>query len=210
MKVLLVDDEQLIRSALKIMLEMEEDIEIIGEASNGQEAYEQALSLEPDIILMDIRMPKLNGIEALKKIRDQLNDVPVLFLTTFQDVEYIIEAMNLGASGYLLKDSSSEAIADGLRLALSGKVVMDSEVSTHLMTHSTFSATNFKAEDYGLNDKELEIMKLVAQGKNNKEIAASLFLSEGTIKNNISIILQKLNLRDRTQLAIFVLENKIQ
>lgn len=155
-------------------------------------------------------MPGSTGIDGIRLIREWNEKLPILILTTFKDTEYILEAMNLGASGYLLKDSSPETIADGIRLALSGKVVMDSEVSQLLLDQQGKPKTSFQKDDYDLSEKEVDIMKLVATGYSNKEIAGELFLSEGTIKNNISLILQKLDLRDRTQLAIFALENNIK
>lgn len=209
-RMLLVDDEQLIRSGLKILLELEGDIKVVAEAADGREAFEEAKIHQPDIILMDIRMPGMDGIEGIRLIRQWNDRMPVLILTTFKDTEYIVEAMKLGASGYLLKDSSPKAIAEGIRAALSGNVVMDSEVSARLMEKSAWVKSDFRAEDWDLSAKEVEIMKHVAGGFNNKEIADRMFLSEGTVKNNISYILQKLHLRDRTQLAIFVLENKIK
>ena len=209
-KLLLVDDEELIRSGLKILLELQGDMEVVAQASSGEAANIEAKKNRPDLVLMDIRMPGSTGIDGIRLIRDWNEKLPILILTTFKDTEYILEAMNLGASGYLLKDSSPETIADGIRLALSGKVVMDSEVSQLLLDQQGKPKTSFQKEDYDLSEKEVDIMKLVATGYSNKEIAGELFLSEGTIKNNISLILQKLDLRDRTQLAIFALENNIK
>ena len=204
MKVLLVDDERLIRSGLAILLDSYEDIEIVGQASNGQEAYEFVLSHEVDVVLMDIRMPEVNGIEATQMILNYNPQIRVLILTTFQDTEYIDEAMSLGASGYLLKDSSHEEIYEGLKLALADKVVLDKSVSQQFMTAPK---AKMKPMDFDLNDKEVEIIRWIAKGMNNEEIAEKMFLSKGTVKNNVSYILNKLMLRDRTQLAIFAFEN---
>ena len=132
-------------------------------------------------------------------------------MTTFQDTEYIVEAVQNGASGYLLKDSSPEAILDGIKVALSGKVVMDTVISEALLTNTTVEKpATFDAEKWGLTPREVELIQQVAQGLSNKEIAQTLFLSEGTVKNNISTILSKLELRDRTQLVIFAYENKLK
>ena len=135
----------------------------------------------------------------------------MLIVTTFQDTEYIVEAVQNGASGYLLKDSSPEAILDGIKVALSGKVVMDTVISEALLTNTTVEKpASFDAEKWGLTPREVELIQQVAQGLSNKEIAQTLFLSEGTVKNNISTILSKLELRDRTQLVIFAYENKLK
>ena len=189
-KVMLVDDEQLIRSGLKIMLETYPDIEVIHQAGNGREAFECCKIEVPDVVLMDIRM-----------------------VTTFQDTEYIVEAMQYGASGYLLKDSSYEAIYDGIKVALSGKVVMDATVSEKLVMQPKSPDSSIEKTDIsslGLTEREIELIRLVSQGLNNKEISEALFLSEGTVKNNISTILSKLALRDRTQLVIFAYDHHIR
>ena len=211
-KVMLVDDEQLIRSGLKIMLETYPDIEVIHQAGNGREAFECCKIEVPDVVLMDIRMPVSTGIEGTKLIKEAYPEVKIVMVTTFQDTEYIVEAMQYGASGYLLKDSSYEAIYDGIKVALSGKVVMDATVSEKLVMQpkvpTTIEKTDISA--FGLTEREIELIRLVSQGLNNKEISEALFLSEGTVKNNISTILSKLALRDRTQLVIFAYDHHIR
>ena len=212
-KVMLVDDEQLIRSGLKIMLETYPDIEVIHQAGNGREAFECCQIEVPDVVLMDIRMPDSTGIEGTKLIKEAYPDVKIVMVTTFQDTEYIVEAMQYGASGYLLKDSSYEAIYDGIKVALSGKVVMDATVSEKLVMQPKAQTTTDKQTDIsslGLTEREIELIRLVSQGLNNKEISEALFLSEGTVKNNISTILSKLALRDRTQLVIFAYDHHIR
>ena len=211
-KVMLVDDEQLIRSGLKIMLETYPDIEVIHQAGNGREAYECCQIEVPDVVLMDIRMPVSTGIEGTKLIKEAYPEVKIVMVTTFQDTEYIVEAMQYGASGYLLKDSSYEAIYDGIKVALSGKVVMDATVSEKLVMQPKASTTIEKTDisSLGLTEREIELIRLVSQGLNNKEISEALFLSEGTVKNNISTILSKLALRDRTQLVIFAYDHHIR
>ena len=212
-KVMLVDDEQLIRSGLKIMLETYPDIEVIHQAGNGREAFECCKKEVPDVVLMDIRMPVSTGIEGTKLIKEAYPEVKIVMVTTFQDTEYIVEAMQYGASGYLLKDSSYEAIYDGIKVALSGKVVMDATVSEKLVMQPKAQTTTNQQTDIsslGLTEREIELIRLVSQGLNNKEISEALFLSEGTVKNNISTILSKLELRDRTQLVIFAYENKLK
>ena len=211
-KVMLVDDEQLIRSGLKIMLETYPDIEVIHQAGNGREAFECCKSEVPDVVLMDIRMPVSTGIEGTKLIKEAYPEVKIVMVTTFQDTEYIVEAMQYGASGYLLKDSSYEAIYDGIKVALSGKVVMDATVSEKLVMQPKAPTTIEKTDisSFGLTERESELIRLVSQGLNNKEISEALFLSEGTVKNNISTILSKLALRDRTQLVIFAYDHHIR
>ena len=212
-KVMLVDDEQLIRSGLKIMLETYPDIEVIHQAGNGREAFECCQMEVPDVVLMDIRMPVSTGIEGTKLIKEAYPEVKIVMVTTFQDTEYIVEAMQYGASGYLLKDSSYEAIYDGIKVALSGKVVMDATVSEKLVMQPKVPASSIEKTDissFGLTDREIELIRLVSQGLNNKEISEALFLSEGTVKNNISTILSKLALRDRTQLVIFAYDHHIR
>jgi DNA-binding response regulator len=212
-KVMLVDDEQLIRSGLKIMLETYPDIEVIHQAGNGREAFECCQIEVPDVVLMDIRMPVSTGIEGTKLIKEAYPEVKIVMVTTFQDTEYIVEAMQYGASGYLLKDSSYEAIYDGIKVALSGKVVMDATVSEKLVMQPKSQTTTDQQTDIsslGLTEREIELIRLVSQGLNNKEISEALFLSEGTVKNNISTILSKLALRDRTQLVIFAYDHHIR
>lgn len=212
-KVMLVDDEQLIRSGLKIMLETYPDIEVIHQAGNGREAFECCQIEVPDVVLMDIRMPDSTGIEGTKLIKEAYPEVNIVMVTTFQDTEYIVEAMQYGASGYLLKDSSYEAIYDGIKVALSGKVVMDATVSEKLVMQPKVPASSIEKTDIsslGLTEREIELIRLVSQGLNNKEISEALFLSEGTVKNNISTILSKLALRDRTQLVIFAYDHHIR
>ena len=212
-KVMLVDDEQLIRSGLKIMLETYPDIEVIHQAGNGREAFECCKEEVPDVVLMDIRMPVSTGIEGTKLIKEAYPEVKIVMVTTFQDTEYIVEAMQYGASGYLLKDSSYEAIYDGIKVALSGKVVMDATVSEKLVMQPKAPASSTEKTDissFGLTEREIELIRLVSQGLNNKEISEALFLSEGTVKNNISTILSKLALRDRTQLVIFAYDHHIR
>ena len=211
-KVMLVDDEQLIRSGLKIMLETYADIEVIHQAGNGREAFECCKKEVPDVVLMDIRMPVSTGIEGTKLIKEAYPEVKIVMVTTFQDTEYIVEAMQYGASGYLLKDSSYEAIYDGIKVALSGKVVMDATVSEKLVMQPKAPTTDKQTDisSFGLTEREIELIRLVSQGLNNKEISEALFLSEGTVKNNISTILSKLALRDRTQLVIFAYDHHIR
>lgn len=210
-RLIIADDEMLIRTGLKIMLEASGNVEVLALAENGRAAFEACTIHRPDVVLMDIRMPESNGIEGTKLIKEAFPEVKVLIVTTFQDTEYIVEAVQNGASGYLLKDSSPDAILDGIKVALSGKVVMDTVISEALLTNTSVEKEeSFDAEKWGLTTREVELIAQVAKGLSNKEIAQTLFLSEGTVKNNISTILSKLELRDRTQLVIFAYENKLK
>ncbi|GAA0351078.1 response regulator transcription factor [Alkalibacterium iburiense] len=206
-KVLLVDDEQLIRNGLAILLASYPSLSIVGQASNGQEAAEFCDSHAVDVVLMDIRMPVSNGIEGTRLIKTNHPNISVLVLTTFQDTEYISQAMRLGAYGYLLKDSSSDDIAESINLVFNGNMVLDGKIGKEMLNLTrTADKPLFDALAFDLSPKEVDIVRLVASGLSNQEIADKLYLSLGTIKNNITTILRKLDLRDRTQLAIFAFE----
>lgn len=206
-QVLLVDDEKLIRQGLRLLLSGDSRLEIIGEAGNGKEALAFCQTQRVDLVLMDIRMPEMDGREATLRIKEQFPNIEILILTTFSDMEYIKEAMRNGAKGYLLKDSSPELIQESIVAVSSGSVVVHPDVADKLLQEDQTVQAQMPIDampyDEELNESELEIIKLLASGHNNKEIAEQVYLSEGTIKNRISILLQKLDLRDRTQLAIF-------
>lgn len=206
MRVLIADDDALIREGLKILLELEEDIEVTGTAEDGRAAYEKCLHTKPDIALMDIRMPGTNGILGAKLIKEACPNVKIVMLTTFIEDEFILEAIKNGAEGYILKNQSSESIIESLRAVYSGNAVFDARIVGKI---SGMMREGRKPErtDHGLTDKEIEILSNIANGFTNKEISEKLYLSEGTIRNYISVILDKLQLRDRTQLAIYYLKN---
>lgn len=212
-KVLLVDDEKMISSGLKIILETYEDIEVIGTASNGEEALHACKRERPHVVLMDIRMPKCDGVSGTRLIKEKFSDVKILILTTFNDVEYIHEALKYGASGYILKDSDYDSIYQGIKACIKGNVVVNPEVASKIISENVKYNIKSNMEEikreFELSDKEISIIREVANGLSNKEIGEKLFLSEGTIKNNISNILFKLALRDRTQLTIFAFKNNI-
>ena len=206
MKVLIVDDDALIRDGLKLILELEEDIEVKGIASNGQQAFELCRTQKPDIVLMDIRMPVLDGVLGTKLIKEHFRDIKVVILTTFKDDEYIKEAIKFGASGYILKNQSSDSIVSCLRTVVNGNMVFEGEIAATLSTLIKDGKSS-SAKDFDLSERDFEILKFVGDGMTNKEIANALFLSEGTVRNYVTSLLEKLNLRDRTQLAIFYLKN---
>lgn len=206
-KVLLVDDEQLIRTGLSILLDTYNDVEVAGQAANGQEAAAYCSEHKVDVVLMDIRMPVSDGIEGTHWIKSNDSDIKVLILTTFQDAEYISQAMRLGASGYLLKDSSSENIYEAIKMVNGNNIVLDGKIGKEIVALTAQSNTSPLAEgNFNLSKKEINMIQLVASGLSNQEIAKELYLTVGTIKNNISALLRKLDLRDRTQLAIFAFE----
>lgn len=212
-KVLLVDDERFVTSGMSMILNTFEDVEVIGTASNGEEALLECRKSEPDVVLMDIRMPKCDGVLGTKMIKKEFERVKILILTTFNDMEYIHEALKYGASGYILKDSDYDLIYEGIKGCFKGNVVIHPEVASKILNENLNYNKKNNLEEiklrFDLSDKEVNIIKEVANGLSNKEIGEKLFLSEGTIKNNISNILNKLSIRDRTQLTIFAFKNNI-
>lgn len=216
-RVLVVDDQQLMREGLASLLSIQPGIELVGAAANGQEAVEQAQRLSPDIILMDVRMPVMDGVTATQQVRQQLPGCQVLMLTTFDDDEYVFKALAAGASGYLLKDIPAEALAKAVQLAYRGIYQLDPSIAGKLIgtlaaspsASLTGPAPAAIAQQYDLTEREGEVLRLIAQGATNREIAEELVISEGTVKNHISNILSRLGLRDRTQAAIFARENKL-
>lgn len=209
-KVLIVDDEKLIRDGLKIILSTYEDVQVVGLSEDGYDALEFCRKNPVDIMLMDIRMPKCDGVLGTRVIKEEFEDIKILILTTFSDMEYIQEALKYGASGYLLKDSSYDLIYEGVKAAIKGNIVVHPEIANKLLSNMPKEKKTIeKAKKYNLTDREITIVKEIAKGLTNKEIGEKLYLSEGTIKNNISTVLSKLNLRDRTQIAIFAFKNDL-
>jgi DNA-binding NarL/FixJ family response regulator len=220
-KVMVVDDQQLMRDGIASLLSIQEGIEIVGTASDGQEAIKQALALQPDVILMDVRMPVMNGITATEKIRQQLPSCQVLMLTTFDDEEEIVKALIAGATGYLLKDIPAQDLANAVRLAHKGIYQIEPSIAGKLVgvlsniglstsaTGSTATSAQDIANQFDLTEREIDVLRLIATGATNKEIARELVISEGTVKNHVSNILSRLALRDRTQAAIFAREHNL-
>lgn len=206
MKIMIVDDDSLIRDSLKVLLELEDDIDVVGTASNGKEAYEMLNKINPEIVLMDIRMPVIDGVIGTKLIKQKNQNIKVVILTTFKDDEYIKEAIKNGAEGYILKNQTGDSIVESLRAIYRGNVVFEKNVASSV---SSMISDNKKKsyEEMGITKREFEIMSLVGDGLSNKEISKNLFLGEGTVRNYITVLLEKLNLRDRTQLAIYYLKN---
>lgn len=212
-KLIIVDDEKLIREGLKIILSTYEDIKVLALCENGRAAYEFCRDNKVDVVLMDIRMEECDGVLGTKLIKESTPDTKVLMLTTFKDGEYIEDALKNGASGYLLKDSSYDLIYGGIKAVYGGNVVVHPEIISKLMVKEDKEDDISKAEevkrDNGLTDREMAIIQEIARGLTNKEISEKMFLTEGTIKNNITTILSKLGLRDRTQIAIFAFRNDL-
>jgi DNA-binding NarL/FixJ family response regulator len=206
MRVLVVDDDRLVCVALKTILEAEKDISVVGTGHNGKEAIELYNGLKPDILLIDIRMEIMTGLEAAEAILNTDKHAKILFLTTFSDDEYIVRALKIGAKGYIIKQNF-ECIVPSLRAVYMGQSVFGEDIVLKIPSLiNNSSKADFSA--YGITEKELDIITLVAEGLSNKEIANSLYLSEGTVRNSLSIVLEKLKLRDRTQLAVFYYKNK--
>jgi len=208
LRVLIVDDDKLVTSSLKMILESDSEIEVAGTGNSGKEAVDLYMELKPDVLLMDIRMDEMTGIEAARIILEKDNKAKVLFLTTFSDEEYIAEAFRIGAKGYILKQNY-ESIIPSVKAVFMGQRVFGDEIITKIPVYLNDSKTRQAKSNFDLSEKEIEIITQVANGLSNKEIAEALFLSEGTVRNYISVILEKLNLRDRTQLAIFYYKNLI-
>lgn len=206
LKVLVADDDALIRDSLKLLLELEDDFEVCGVAKDGREAFALCRENQPDLVLMDIRMPVMDGVLGTRLIKEHFPAVRVVILTTFKDDAYIREALKNGAEGYILKSQPSDSIMESLRAVAKGNIVLERDVGLSL---SAMLKENRKESLAGfeLTPREAEILALVGQGLTNREIAAKLYLSEGTVRNYVTGLLEKLGLRDRTQLAIFYLQH---
>ncbi len=206
-KVLLVDDQSLIRQGLRALLELEPDIEIVGEAENGEQAINLVAELQPDVILLDIRMPIMDGVAATREIQKHFAKTKILVLTTFDDDEYVSAAMQNGAMGYLLKDTPSEELAVAIRAVHKGYTQLGPGIVKKLLTQFSHVAPSQSLpvpSSLGeLTPREKEVLQLIATGASNREIAHQLYISEGTVKNHVTNILNRLNLRDRTQAAIW-------
>ena len=215
-RVLVADDQRLVRDGIASLLSIQEGIQIVGIASNGQEAVDLALAVEPDVVLMDIRMPVMDGVEATRRLRAHLPDCQILMLTTFDEEELILEALRAGACGYLLKDIPAHDLASAIRAAHKGIYQLDATVASKVLAGLASEGQRAAAKparssteapsDTELSAREIEVLRLIANGATNREIAEKLVISEGTVKNHISNILSRLGLRDRTQAAIYARE----
>lgn len=206
MKLILIDDDCLVVSALQMILTAVPDFCVAATASDGRKALSLYREHRPDVLLIDIRMKEVNGLDAAADILAEFPDAKILLLTTFSDDEYIVKALKLGAKGYLLKQDY-QTIAPAIRAVCSGQTVFGDEIVSRI-PDLLYQKPTFDYSSYDINERETAIIRLIAEGFSNKEIAAQLYLSEGTVRNYLSAILDKLNLRDRTQLAIFYYQNK--
>ncbi|HEX9060037.1 MAG TPA: response regulator transcription factor [Clostridia bacterium] len=212
-KALVVDDHSIIRNSFKLIIEQDKDIKVVGFASNGLEALEACELMSPDIVLMDIRMPVCDGVEGTRLIKEKFSSIKILVISTFDDDEYVNEAIKNGADSYILKDVKDEELAGIIKSTVSGYKVVSHNVFEKIKSNAAAKTEiSFeKAETHksGLTKRQTEIIKLIIDGKSNKEIALELNITEGTIRNMISTLLLKYNLQDRTQLAVFGIKNNI-
>ncbi|RFC73199.1 response regulator transcription factor [Streptomyces sp. AcE210] len=215
-RVLIADDQMMVREGFSVLLNAMPDIEVVGEAVNGREAISRVRELSPDVVLMDIRMPELNGIEATREIAAMDGSAKVLVLTTFDLDEYVYQALRAGASGFLLKDASARQLADGVRVVAQGEALLAPSVTRRLITEFSKLSEIPKLPAVAnpgafgeLTERETEVLVLIAQGLSNAEIAERLVVAESTIKTHVSRVLVKLGLRDRTQAAVFAYEARL-
>ncbi len=206
MNIIIVDDDCLVAGALKTILEVNEDVKVLDTGSDGKQACQLYEKYKPDVLLMDIRMKEMDGLEASERILKMDSKANILLLTTFSDDEYIVKALRLGAKGYLLKQDYG-SILPALRAVYSGQTVFGTEIVSKI-PDLLQGEKRFDYSSYDINEREFEIIELISNGYSNKEIAAELFLSEGTVRNYLSTILEKLQLRDRTQVAVFYYQHK--
>lgn len=211
-KVIIADDQELIRQSLQIILRAEKDIDVIDTVANGVEVIRSVRKEKPDVILMDIRMPEMDGVVCTEIIKENYTDIKIIILTTFDDDEYVFNALKYGASGYLLKGISTKELADAIRKVYHGTAMINEDIASKVvklfskMAQSNLTIHVDKIQTADLKTAEWHMIALVGSGLSNKEMVRKLNLSEGTVRNNLSIILSKLGLRDRTQLAIWAVQ----
>lgn len=208
-RILLVDDQALFREGVRTLLSIRPDLEVIGEAENGREGIEMAAELRPDVILMDLRMPVLNGVAATKQLQKEQPESKVIVLTTFDDDEYVFDGLRAGAVGYLLKDVSSDKLVEAIRAAANGESFLEPSIAAKLVAEFTRisggkrpTTSQEQSLIEPLSERELEILTVLSSGASNREIAQKLYITEGTVKNHVTSILGKLGVRDRTQAAL--------
>lgn len=209
-RILIVDDQALVREGMTTLLTLEDDLEIVGQACHGDEAFDKAEDLNPDVILMDIRMPVCDGVMATRKIHQRHPKIKIVVLTTFDDDEFILQALQAGASGYLLKDTPSEQVAAAIRTVVQGHTLLGPTVTPKVMAHLISPKQQNKQRvnyEQLLTEREIEVLKLIGQGRSNREIANVLHITEGTVKNHVTRILNQVGVRDRTQAALWAQEN---
>lgn len=210
-RVVIADDMQIIREGIKMMLSLDDEIKVVGECANGRELLELLQASLPDVVLMDIKMPVIDGVEATRLVKKKYENIKVLILTTFNDDEYIFEALKNGASGYMLKDAKSDELSKGIKTVYAGKTLLHPDVATKLVDAFNILKEEKDKEILPINEnlktltpRELELAKLIGNGKSNKEISSELYISEGTVKNYVSKILEKLEFKSRTELILYM------
>ena len=211
-RIMIADDQALVRAGFRMILDAEDDLEVVGEATDGLDAVEQARRLKPDVVLMDIRMPELDGIEATRRVLAAENGTKVLMLTTFDLNEYVYEALRAGASGFLLKDVPPEQLAAGIRVVAQGDALLAPSITRRLIQEFASASPGVTTPPKGLDEltaRELEVFKLIARGLSNAEIAAELIVSETTVKTHVARVLMKLGLRDRVQAVVLAYESGV-
>ncbi len=211
-KVLLADDQTLIRQGIRLLLEIEPDIEVVGQAANGKEVLDQVDALHPEVVLMDVRMPEMDGVEATRELARRFPDVKVIILTTFEDDETVFEGLKAGARGYLLKDISSEEMAAAVRKVAAGEALIEPRITRKVLAEFSRLAAAKESHpaskvgpggaEIALTEREGEVLNALAQGLSNREIAEQLVITEGTVKNHVSSLIDKLGVRDRTQAVL--------
>ncbi|MFI1415374.1 response regulator [Streptomyces sp. NPDC020707] len=206
-KVLLVDDHQVVRRGLRTFLEVQEDIEVVGEASDGAEGVARAEELKPDVVLMDVKMPGMDGVEALRRLRELDNPARVLVVTSFTEQRTVIPALRAGAAGYVYKDVDPDALAGAIRSVHAGHILLQPEVADALLSQEGVNYSQGRGGS--LTEREREVLGLIADGRSNREIARALVLSEKTVKTHVSNILMKLDLSDRTQAALWAVRHGV-
>jgi DNA-binding NarL/FixJ family response regulator len=211
-KVLIADDHHMVRQGIKQILELENDIEVVSQASNGEEAVKLSREYKPDVILMDINMPGMNGLQAIEELKKEEGIYKVVVLTIHQDREYLFKTIQLGAEGYVLKDAEASVLIEAIRTVYEGNTYIQPNMTSELVREYTRISTHTrsKEEENVLTSREVEVIGLIAEGLINKEIAKKLYISEKTVKNHVSNIFKKLNVSDRTQAAIYAFKNNIK
>lgn len=207
-RVMIVEDQALMREGLRTLLELEEGVEVVGEASDGVEALERIPRVRPEVMLVDVRMPRMDGIELIERLGREHPEVAAIILTTFDDDDYVFRGLRAGAKGYILKDVPSEELAAAIRKVYRGGAVLDGPITLKVISEIGRLSKGVAPRPGSevLSEREMEVLRLVASGASNREIARALYITEGTVKNHISSILRKLGFRDRTQAALYAAE----
>ncbi|SEM18320.1 DNA-binding response regulator, NarL/FixJ family, contains REC and HTH domains [Mesobacillus persicus] len=208
-RVLIADDHHVVRRGLVFFLRTQQNLEVIGEAGNGKEAVQLAKSLKPDVILMDLVMPEMDGIEATKLIKEHHPEMKIIILTSFSDQDHVIPALEAGASGYQLKDIQPDDLVSAIKKVMEGENLLHPKATSHLLANLSTKGNQDKKRFEELTKRELEVLREIAKGRSNKEIASALFITEKTVKTHVSNLLAKLEVADRTQAALYAVKNKL-